>query len=55
MLCLSRQKKIEKLTEELFEMNKDKAVDIMKYVYKEPHDYMVLNVDTQRFYRFLMN
>ena len=52
-VCFKPSKKeFEKLTEELFEMNKDKAIEIMKYVYRDPHDYLVLNVDTQRFYRF---
>jgi len=46
------KKEFEILTEELFEMSKDDAINIMKYVYRDPHDYLVFNVDTQRFYRF---
>ena len=46
------KKEFEKLCEELFEFHKDKALDIIKFVYREPHDYLVLNVDSQKLYRF---
>ena len=26
-------------------------MDIMNFVYKDPHDYLMLNVDSQRFYK----
>ena len=45
------KKEFEVLTEELFEMKKEKALDIMKYVYTEPHDYLMLNVDSQRIFK----
>ena len=41
----------ENLFEELFETNKDVALDIMNIAYEEPHDYLVLNVDTQKIYK----
>jgi len=41
----------ENLFEELFETNKDVALDIMNIAYDEPHDYLVLNVDTQKIYK----
>jgi hypothetical protein len=27
------------------------ALDIMKYVFTKPHDYLMLNVDSQRLYK----
>lgn len=41
----------ENLFGELFETNKDLAMDIMNAGYTEPHDYLMLNVDTQRIYK----
>ena len=32
-------------------MNKDLALEIMNIAYQEPHDYLMLNVDTQKIYR----
>jgi DNA replication protein DnaC len=41
----------ENLFEELFETNKDLALDIMNVAYDKPHDYLVLNVDSQKLYK----
>ena len=41
----------ENLFEELFETNKDMALDIMNIAYDKPHNYLVLNVDTQKLYK----
>jgi hypothetical protein len=41
----------ENLFDELFETKKELAVDIMNFVYKNPHDYLMLNVDTQKMYK----
>jgi DNA replication protein DnaC len=41
----------ENLTDELFEMHKDMALDIMNIAYDKPHDYLVLNVDSQQMYK----
>lgn len=41
----------ENLFDELFETNKDLAIDIMNIGYEKPHDYLMLNVDTQRIYK----
>jgi hypothetical protein len=41
----------ENLFEELFETNKDVALDIMNLAYDEPHNYIMLNVDTQKIYK----
>ena len=35
----------------LFETDKEHALDIMNYVYKQPHDYLFLNIDSQRMYK----
>jgi KaiC/GvpD/RAD55 family RecA-like ATPase len=45
------KKEFEVLFEELFEQKKDYALDIMKYAFKEPHDYIMLNVDSQKMYK----
>ena len=45
------KKEFEVLFEELFEQKKDYALDIMQYVYREPHDCLMLNVDSQRMYK----
>jgi len=39
----------EKLFEEMFETKKDVAFELLKF-YKQKHDYLMLNVDTQRIY-----
>ena len=41
----------ENLFDELFETNKDLAMDIMNEGYENPHDWLMLNVDSQRFYK----
>ena len=41
----------ENLFDELFETNKDLAIDIMNIGYEKHHDYLMLNVDTQRIYK----
>jgi GTPase SAR1 family protein len=41
----------ENLFEELFETNKDVALDVMNLAYDEPHNYIMLNVDTQKIYK----
>jgi len=45
------KKEFEVLFSELFEQKKDYALDIMQYVYREPHDWLMLNVDSQRMYK----
>ena len=44
-------KEFETLFEELFETKKDDAMEIMNFVYKLPHDYLFLNVDSQRMFK----
>ena len=39
------------LFEELFETEKDLALDIMNIAYDEPHNYIMLNVDSQKIYK----
>jgi len=39
------------LFNELFETKKDLAIDMMNIAYQQPHDWLMLNVDSQRFYR----
>ena len=41
----------ENLFDELFETSKDLALDIMNIAYDEPHNYLMLNVDTQKIYK----
>jgi hypothetical protein len=41
----------ENLFNELFETKKDLALDIMNIAYNKPHQYLMLNVDTQRMFR----
>ena len=51
-VCFKPSKKeFEKLCEELFEFHKDKALDIIKFVFKDTHDYLMLNVDSQCMYK----
>lgn len=45
------KKEFETLFEELFETQKDNAMDIMNFVYDKPHQYLFLNVDSQRMYK----
>lgn len=37
--------------EELFQTKKDEALQIMNYVYTHDHDYLMLNIDSQRMYK----
>ena len=41
----------ETLFEELFENDKDDAMHMMQYAFKEPHDYLFLNVVSQRYFK----
>ena len=41
----------ENLFDELFETNKDVAMDIMNEGYENSHDWLMLNVDSQRIYK----
>jgi len=45
------KKEFETLFEELFETKKDNAIEIMNFVYDRPHQYLFLNVDSQRMYK----
>ena len=45
------KKEFETLFEELFETKKDHAIEIMNFVYDKPHQYLFLNVDSQRMYK----
>jgi KaiC/GvpD/RAD55 family RecA-like ATPase len=42
---------MENFCEELFETKKDKAIEIMNYVYDKPHQYLMLNVENQKMYK----
>jgi len=39
------------LFEELFETKKEMALDVMNFTYKEPHDWLLLNVPSQRMFK----
>ena len=39
------------LFDELFETEKDDAMALMRFAFKEPHDYLFLNVDNQNIYQ----
>ena len=45
------KKEFETLFEELFETKKDNAIEIMNFVYDKPHQYLFLNVDSQRMFK----
>jgi KaiC/GvpD/RAD55 family RecA-like ATPase len=45
------KKEFETLFEELFETKKDNAMDIMNFVYDKQHQYLFLNVDSQRMFK----
>ena len=36
---------------EMFEMHKEQALDLLQYVFTDPHDYLFLNVDSQKMYK----
>ncbi len=50
---LFKPSKVEFITlfDELFETHKDDAMELMKYAFQEPHDYLFLNVDNQRIFQ----
>ncbi len=39
------------LFDELFETNKDDTMKLMRFAYKDPHDYLFLNVSNQRIFQ----
>ena len=41
----------ENLFDELFETKKDLANDIMKFVYDKPHQFLMMNIESQRLYK----
>jgi len=41
---------IEILFDEIIEQKKDLALDIIKYSLRKPHDYLMINIDNQKFY-----
>jgi hypothetical protein len=41
----------ENLMNEMFEMHRDEALDLLQYTYTDPHDYLFLNIDTQKMYK----
>ena len=41
----------EDLTNEVFEMNKDNAMQLMNFVYDKPHQYMMINVEQQKLFK----
>jgi KaiC/GvpD/RAD55 family RecA-like ATPase len=45
------KKEFEVLFDELFEQKKEYALEIMQYAFQEPHDYLMLNVDSQRMFK----
>ena len=45
------KKEFETLFDELFEDKKEKVMEIMRYAYQNPHDYLFLSVDTQRIFK----
>ena len=42
---------MENFCDELFETKKDKAIEIMNFVYDKPHEYLMLNVENQKMYK----
>ena len=52
-VIMFKPSKVEFITlfEELFESNKDDAMDVMRYAFTDPHDYLFLNVDNQRIFK----
>jgi nucleoside-triphosphatase THEP1 len=45
------KKEFETLFDELFEVHKHKVIDIMRLVYDKPHNYLMLNIESQRMYK----
>jgi len=52
-LIMFKPSKVEfqNLFDELFECYKDRALDIMNFVYDKPHQYLFLNIETQKMYK----
>jgi len=44
------KKEMENIFEEQIEQLKDKFIDILKFVFKEPHDFMYINTESQRIF-----
>ena len=42
---------MENFCEELFETKKDKAIEIMNFIYDKPHEYLMLDVENQKMYK----
>ena len=42
---------MENLMSECFEIKRDEALELMQYAFIDPHDYLFLNIDTQRMYK----
>ena len=53
VVMVGRPSKVESQTlfDELFENDKDDAVHMMKEAFVDPHDYLFLNVDSQRYFK----
>lgn len=41
----------ENLLDETFEMKRDEALELMQFVFTDPHDYLFLNIDKQTMYK----
>ena len=52
-VVMFKPSKIEAITlfDELFETNKDDTMKLMRYAYKDPHDYLFLNISNQRIFK----
>jgi energy-coupling factor transporter ATP-binding protein EcfA2 len=42
---------MEVLCDETFEMQKDTTRELMSYAFEEPHDYLILDIDSQRIFK----
>ena len=53
VFMINKPSKVEfqNLFDELFETAKDSALQIMNVVYDKPHQYLMLNIDSQRMYK----
>lgn len=52
-VIIFKPSKVEFITlfDELFETPKDDAMELMRYAFQKPHDFLFLNVDNQRIYQ----
>jgi len=52
-VIMFKPSKVEFITlfEELFESKKDDAMEVMRHAFLKPHDYLFLNVDSQRMFK----